>query len=180
MIETWKEIPNCDGFYEASNLGNIRSYKNGKWGKKTKPHILKQSVDSKNYKSVNLNGKTINVHKLIAITFLNYIPDNTHNIVVDHINNIKTDNRLENLQLISNRENCSKDRINNITLTGITFDKRKNKYQARIIINNKKIHLGLFNDKYIAYIFYKLAINNINLYNGNNDDFRKLIRSIYE
>ena len=187
-IEIFKTIPNYES-YQVSNLGNVKSlsrivkHYTGS-DKVLKEKILKPGLDGTGYLTVlltNNNGRTtFKVHQIIAMVFLNHIPDGTHNIVVDHINNIKIDNRLENLQLINNRENCSKDRFNNNNLTGITFDKRKNKYQARIIINNKKIHLGLFNNKNIAHLFYKLAINNITLYNGNNNDFRNLIKSIYE
>ena len=48
-------------------------------------------------------------------------------------------NNLENLRIVNNQQNCF-----NRKSKGFYFDKRKNKYQAKICINQNQIHLGMF------------------------------------
>ncbi len=143
-IEIWKDIPNYEGLYMASSLGNVKSIKQGK------EKILKQYLNKSGYKSVSIYKNYISkhklIHQLIAIAFLGHKPDGTHKVVVDHINNIKTDNRAVNLQLISQRENSSKDRIRKNNLkTWLNYNKNKTKIIARININGKSVHIGVFN-----------------------------------
>lgn len=111
QIEIWKDIPGYEEYYQVSNLGRVKSFK------LKKITILKQYKNTNNYLVVTLhnkkkhfNPKKISVHLLVAMAFLNHKPNKTNEIVVDHINNIRFDNRLENLQLITNRENNSKDK----------------------------------------------------------------------
>lgn len=101
--EIWKDIPGYEGYYQASNLGNIKSLdrtisnKRGKYLKKGK--IKKLKINKYGYFHIHLdkNGerKWFAVHRLIAITFLKN-PNNFPQI--NHKNEIKTDNRIENLE----------------------------------------------------------------------------------
>lgn len=92
--EVWKEIKGFEA-YQVSNLGNVRSCR-----------ILAQGIQSKGYPNVSLctNGKrkTINVHRLVAVTF---IPDPEGLNIVNHKNEDKTDNRVENLEWCTQQEN---------------------------------------------------------------------------
>lgn len=145
-IETWRNIPSYEGKCQISDLGRVNSlnYNNTK-----KEQILRTNADGDGYLYVVLckNGirKLRKVHQLVAESFLNHIPDRTLKTVIDHINNIKTDNRAENLQLITNRKNVSKD-IKNASskYTGVTWSKKNLKWVARIGINNKDLHLGYY------------------------------------
>ena len=159
MEEEYKEIPGYDGAYQASNLGNIKSFKGlSKEGRILKPGL--SGDKGRGYLAVGLlkdgKKKTIKVHQLVAITFLNHKPDGTQKIVVDHINNDRLDNRLENLQLISQRHNSSKDKKGGTSkYTGVSWDKPSNKWRASIRIDGKIKYLGLFDDEQEAALAYK-------------------------
>lgn len=112
--------------------------------------ILKPGKNDKGYYNVNLcrNGKpkTKKVHRLVAQMFL---PDFNEKLQVDHINHIRTDNRIENLRMVTNQQN-QMNRIKQVNNTsgykGITFDKKRRKWHAQIKHNQKCIHIGYFND----------------------------------
>ena len=141
--EIFKAIPGYEGIYEVSDLGRVKSLKFGK------EKILKCIKDSAGYYVVGLRKdnktKTKKVHQLVAMAFLNHTPDGTQKLVVDHIDNNKLNNRLDNLQLTTNRENTSKDRKGcSSKFIGVSWFKRDNKWKASIYINGKLIHLGYF------------------------------------
>lgn len=98
-MEIWRCI---DGYesYEVSNLGRVRN----KYGK-----ILVQPTDKDGYKTVSLcknaNQQTFHVHRLVAIAFIGCDNDD---YTVDHKNSVKDDNRVENLQWMTRRENVQK------------------------------------------------------------------------
>jgi hypothetical protein len=139
---------------------------------------MTQCFNKKGYayvRIINANGnytfKTI--HKLVAEAFLNHKPDGTHKIVVDHINNNRTDNRAENLQLISQRENASKDVKNKTSkFTGVHITK-KGEIKAQIFCNGKNLSLGNFKTEEEASEYYQNAVKAI--YNGEDIVFKKPI-----
>jgi len=59
---------------------------------------------------------------------------------LDHINRVPDDNRIHNLRIISHQENCF-----NTSGKGFYWNKQANKWQSKITLNGKSIHLGLFN-----------------------------------
>lgn len=101
--EIWKDIPNYEGIYQASNLGRVKSLKRP-YGLKEK--ILKPQINDSGYYRVELwkqsIGKHYKVHRLVWEAFNGSIPEG---LQVNHINEIKTDNRLENLNLMTCKEN---------------------------------------------------------------------------
>ena len=127
MCETWKPLSE-DSRYEVSDLGRAR--KNGKLKKLTK--------NDPGYLYTSINGKLQGVHQLVLKTFKpNPVPSFYDR--VDHINQNKLDNRLENL------------RWSNATLNQWNSDKRKGykkrksgRYEPRIRIEGKCIYLGTF------------------------------------
>lgn len=157
-MEIWKDVKGYEKHYKVSNLGRVKSVKFNK------EKVLSKTKLSNGYLKVLLckNGKskTKTVHSLVAESFLNH-KSNIY-IVVDHINNIKTDNKLSNLQIISQRENSSKDRKNKYSnYTGVTFHKNDNKWQSSIVIDGQQIYLGYFKSESRASIAYNFALTQL-------------------
>ena len=171
MEEEFRDVPGFEGLYQVSNLGNVKSLPK-EWVtsictfKSHNGKILKANKNNIGYYQVGIsNGiikKTVRVHQLVAMAFLNHKPDGNKKIVVDHINNNKLDNRLENLQVISQRENNSKDRKKGSSkYTGVCWSKNDKKWKSGIIINGKKIHLGYFIDEYKAHLAYQNKLKEV-------------------
>ena len=164
-MEEWKNIDNS--FYSVSSLGEV---KNNNRNKKLKPKIDK---DGYIYFHLNINNKqkSFKIHRLLGIYF---IPNPNNLPLIDHINNIRTDNRLENLRWISysnNVVNSLKCKNSSSIYKGVCFLNYRKRFQAYISVNKKQLNLGQFKNeidavkRYNQYIidnnlteFYKLNI----------------------
>lgn len=171
--EIWKDIPGYMNYYQVSDLGRVRSKPrivtniNGVAYSK-KERILKPGKDKKGYLYVALyvdrkKSETVKVHILVAIAFLGHKRCGMK-LVVDHINYNVTDNRCENLQIITNRENISKDKYRKKPTSkyvGVYKYKHSKKYTARINRNGSYDHLGSFNNEYDAHLAYQKALSKL-------------------
>jgi hypothetical protein len=109
--EIWKDIAGYEGFYMISNLGRVKSLKRFflRRGHKisVKEKILKLHLCANNGYLIiilrkNCEPRTFTVHRLVCLAFM----ENPNiNLDVNHINGIKTDNRLCNLEMITRSEN---------------------------------------------------------------------------
>lgn len=99
-MEEWRDVVGFEGRYKVSNLGRVRSYHGGK------VRYLKSHKDKGGYMSIALfkNGKIKNffVHRLVYTSFVGEIPEGRQ---IDHVNTVRDDNRIENLRVVSPREN---------------------------------------------------------------------------
>ena len=111
--EIWKDVIGFEGYYQVSSLGEVRSldrHVNGNCGSVyvSKGRILKQIEDKLGYQRVNLckDGEQIMflVHRLVYEAFNGKIPEGMQ---VNHIDEDKSNNRLENLNLMTPKENTN-------------------------------------------------------------------------
>jgi hypothetical protein len=154
--EIWKDIPNYEGLYQASNKGSI---KNTKSQRVLRPTICKTAYGKRYHVvlSKNRNQKTHKVHRLVISAF------NGENIlVVDHINGNPLDNRIENLRYCTQRENLT---FNNVKRKKTSIypgvRKRKNKWQAEIWITDRIVSCGIHDKEIDAYNSYLKARNGL-------------------
>jgi hypothetical protein len=109
--------------------------------------------------SVTVDHKLFNYRLHIMIWEMHYGPVNP-GVEIDHKNNIRDDNRIENLQELTRGDNVTKQviRKNNKTgYRGVKAIKKHNNFQAYICINYKQIHLGCFDTAEEAYEARKAA-----------------------
>lgn len=174
--EVWKDIIGYEGLYQVSSLGRVRSKDrivNAKVNQKylKKGRILKQAKDSRGYLfvglSVNAKQKLFRVHRLVAVAFVTN-DDTLNKIEVNHKNRDITDNRKENLEWCTHRVNCNHRYTKNIGNTrflskyvGLAYDKRSDRWVARIRVKGKKKYVGSHKDEHECFkILQKFRIAN--------------------
>lgn len=147
----WKDIPNYENLYQANLNGKIRSLphirKNGTNEYLQKGKILKYTKNKSGYYMVRLSkdgiAKTYRVNRLIALTFI----DNPVNKeTVNHINGNKLDNRVENLEWATHKEQA----IHRHKILKVPYSDCKECHEAnkkRIIRNDGKIYNSLLEAK---------------------------------
>lgn len=178
--EIWKDIPGYEGLYQVSDQGNVRSFKTTGKEILSVPKLRKQVLDENGdyfYLKLHINGKRkrYNTHQLVAMAFLNHIP-NGHIDVINHIDRNKLNNKLSNLEIKDVRYNSTEYREN----PGISWSKHNKKYTIRISINNHRVDLGSAKTIDEANIVYQNALKNIDQYDNDDKKFKKLCNPNYK
>ena len=138
--EIWKTI---DGYetYSVSTFGNVRN--------DVTERIKKPNINTVGYLDFDLyknnKRKHHSLHRLIAIAF---IPNSDNKNDVDHIDNNRLNNSIENLRWTTRSENICNSIIkstNTSGIKGVGFHKKSQKWRATITINGINKHIGSFN-----------------------------------
>ena len=142
-MEEWKDIKGYEGLYQVSNEGNVKSVDrivvaNSRWGSARemlfKGRMIKQSSTSSGYLKVQLskNGVVSNkdVHRIVYEAFNGTIPDGMQ---VNHKDECKTNNKLENLELLTPKENSN---------YGTGIERMKQSKKKRLGKNPNPLHLS--------------------------------------
>lgn len=158
-MEEWKDIKGYEGLYQVSNIGRVKSFHKGR------EKILKICFDSKKYPIVFLSNndkkQTLKIHQLVWDAFGDS-PREGMIKQIDHIDNNKSNNNINNLRLVSNRENSAKRSLTlkkTSRFTGVRENPRKdNSWYAQIRINHKATYLGTFESEVLAALAYQKAL----------------------
>jgi hypothetical protein len=172
MKEIWKPIIGFEELYEISSLGKVKSLsriiiRNSiKNNFNKKESFLKPSLSKVGYFTVILCKNNLRitkkVHQLVAESFLGHIPCG-YKLVVNHKNFIRTDNRVDNLEIITQRENANRKHLRSSSkYTGVCWDKHAKKWKSNITINGKSKHIGNFNNEKEASIAYEKKLLTLN------------------
>lgn len=177
LEEIWKYVPDSDEFYEISNLGRVRSWKvRGYTNMRSKtPKFFKPRLNSRGYLCVTLSvqprARTYTVHKLVSEAFLPPKPASRY--MIDHLDDDKTNNRADNLQWLTNRENIAKGCAQRRSLpTGVR--RQGKKFSAQIGRKRKYTFLGMFSTSGEASVAYQKAVAEVEAGTFKPPDFSKV------
>ena len=137
-------------FYDENHIEIKLRNKKGNWRKVSIYEI-------KNYLAFNCGSKTIKIHHLVFYLHnpLWDIYDSSNDNSIDHFDGNTFNNKIYNLSCVTNQEN----HFNRTKANGYVWNKKSQKWYARISVNSKKINLGTFEneeDAHNAYIKAKL------------------------
>ncbi len=156
MQEIWKPVVGYEGIYEVSSEGRVWSlnrYVDDVMRGKAfiKCRYMKRSVNRSGYLEVRLSklSKTESptVHKIVMLSFVGVRP---HDLVVNHIDGDRANNRLDNLEYVTHRENSIKGRgclykkDKTSSFVGVYWDKSRQKWHAQKRFGSKAFNLGVF------------------------------------
>ena len=106
--EIFRDIKGYEGIYQVGDKGNVRSLLDNHKNKRKEPKLLKQNLKKTGYYEVCLCKEQVRewllVHRLVYAAFIGEIPDG---MVVNHKSEIKTENFVENLELLTPKENSN-------------------------------------------------------------------------
>ena len=173
--QVWKDIEGLS-HYQVSNLGRVKSLKHNK-EKILKHHVYKESYPSIRISCGGGRQKSIKIHQCVARAFLNHKPNGLKK-VINHKDGNKLNNNVNNLEIVSHRENSStcyrkdRDKLTS-SFVGVSWNNQYKKWLSQITINGESVYLGVFDNEVDASNAYQEALNNI-----DNPTFREQEKSL--
>lgn len=138
------------------SFSDIFYYRDGKLynkvtrGDKAKKDTEAGTVNNHGYRRVKIQGRLYFAHRIIWAIHNGDIPEG---LEIDHVNHDRTDNRINNLRLVTPSENQRNQSIrikSRSGVTGVGWKEANNKWQARIKVGGKDKYLGLLDDLELA------------------------------
>lgn len=164
-LEIWKDLIDYEGLYKISNLGNIKSC-----NKRYSHKPIYKKITKKGYNIVALSKnkiiKSYNLHRLVAI---NFIENPNLKNQINHINGIKTDNRVDNLEWVTAKEN-----IKHAFHLGLMDSRIKNMKKPVIDISNGEIYDSIYQASRILELPYTYISKRLQGITKNNTSLKYL------
>lgn len=159
----WYKLKGYEGEYEISKEGLIKSLKKGK------EKVLACTTTKHGYKAIELRKDGIYkkklVHRLVLSTFK---PTENESLQCNHINSVRDDNRIENLEWVTRRENiahATNRRDTYSKLTGVSYSNDSKRWHSSVTINSKVIRFGVFVTEHEAALAYKEGVTKLGIEN---------------
>lgn len=150
--EIWKDVPDYEGLYQVSDLGRVKSYNRKRDNWKILSHGVYDKYVIKTLCN-NIGQIKKQVHRIVMLVF-----KGESDLFVDHINGIRSDNRLSNLRYVNHRENITYY-FNRVKEVGYKFISSRNKWSSNIRIEKEQYFLGYFDTKEEAIYAYNNALD---------------------
>lgn len=161
--QIWRDVPGYVGDYQVSDQGSVRSRdRRNSVNSRIKGRVLKPMANRCGYLFVDLHrGTRVSkyVHRLVLLAFNG--PSELH---CDHLNGVKTDNRLVNLEYVSQRENTNRGHSlagRSSPHYGVYWCKQTKKWRSEILFSGKRYNLGRFENELDAAEAYQRALSNV-------------------
>lgn len=137
-------------------MARILEYRDGKIWDARKGRFV-GTLTKEGYVVLSIDCRLVKAHRWIWEYLNGPIPEG---MTIDHINGVRSDNRIENLRLASNAQNIRNSGLssrNASGLKGVSWEKVAGRWQVKIRLNGKLLHVGTFECKFLAANAYDLA-----------------------
>lgn len=158
MSGIWRGILNWNDIFDYNPATGDLIWKiHRKAGSKSNIGDVAGNRQKRGYLYIWISGVLYMAHRIVWEMHNGKIGDG---MVIDHLNHIPYDNRIENLRIttqLSNTRNNKRSKANTSGTTGVMWREKEGKWLASITVGRKRIYLGRFNDKISAVEARKLA-----------------------